>query len=222
MFNFYCAGYINKCGEDPKAGFYFSAACAFASAASLFLLPSSRAEPHICGHHHHHHHLVRQHQAFCGDQRCPLFHHAYSEGKGCYEVGPTDVADADAAPIHSCVCTCRRPLNYYQRTMSWAASMDVLDQAAAAAGELLDGECMDDELADIAHRPELLTCISEEGLVEMVDPGAEGGGCDCGVGRTVVSPKKYHAARCVLLLASKRSNKLSSTSSNPAVTSNLR
>ncbi|XP_037519657.1 monocarboxylate transporter 8 [Rhipicephalus sanguineus] len=51
-------GYISKSREDPKAGFYFSAACTFAGATSLFFLPdAARVESQLC-----HHHAAQQRQ----------------------------------------------------------------------------------------------------------------------------------------------------------------
>ncbi|CAN7989560.1 unnamed protein product, partial [Ixodes hexagonus] len=197
-------GYISKSREDPKAGFYFSAACTLAGATTLFLLPASRAEPFSCGHPHclyHHNNHQRPHPAFCGDQQCPLLHrHQADRPKGSYEADPIVMpSHADAQKNRSCACTCRKPLAYYQRTMSWATSVDILNQPTGGEiGEgVLDVDCIDNELADIVQRPELLTCISEEGLADMVDPVPDDNLCDCVPrDRAVVSPRTAQAARC--------------------------
>ncbi|XP_042147155.1 monocarboxylate transporter 8-like [Ixodes scapularis] len=195
-------GYISKCRDDPKAGFYFSAACTLAGATTLFLLPASRAEPFFCGHPHclyHHNNHQRPHPAFCGDQQCPLFHRHQADGlKGSYEADPVVMPNADLRKNQPCVCTCRRSLAHYQRTMSWATSVDVLDQPAGAetGGSALDVD-YDDEIADFVQRPELLTCISEEGLADMVDPSGEDNVCNCAPrDRAVVSPRTVQATRC--------------------------
>lgn len=88
--------------------------------------------------------------------------------------------------------------------MSWATSVDLLDQPALA-GLTLDAECVEDEVGDVVAGPQLSERVVDERIV------AEIGGCAaCGVAtagplcecvhtrdRTVVvSPKKMHVPRC--------------------------
>lgn len=212
-------GYISKSRDDPKAGFYFSAACTFAGATSLFFLPEHRSESLVCHHagphehklhRHHHHHHNNSHDGAHGERQCALPAHqrhpsdSDSPYKGCFE--QPSPADADVVFVNT-PCTCRRSLLCYQRTMSWATSVDVLDEPGL--GRLgLDGECIDDELADIVRRPELLHCLADEtlagpdaGTCAACGAAVAGSLCDCVTppptarDRTVVSPKKSHATR---------------------------
>ncbi|XP_075552601.1 monocarboxylate transporter 13-like [Dermacentor variabilis] len=208
-------GYINKSRQDPKAGFYFSAACTFAGATSLFFLPDGRRESTRCIHAPHQHKLPPQHyhnhnhsfDAPCCECQCPQHRHpsgSESPNKGSFECADT----ADAVVIRTpCACS-RRSLLSYQRSTSWSTSMEYLDQPPGLGGVFApDADCLDDELAEIVRRPELLQCIADEHLV--VDVGARcascggmaaGPLCDCAPStrdRAVVSPKKAHASRCV-------------------------
>ncbi|XP_077487540.1 monocarboxylate transporter 11-like [Amblyomma americanum] len=205
-------GYISKSRQDPKAGFYFSAACTFAGATSLFFLPDVQREPLRCSHPahqpklHHCHNHNHSHETLCSDCQCPrqVHHHRPSSvgdgpNKGCFEC--MDSADADDIAINTPPCVCRRSFLYYQRSTSWSTSVDYLDQPAP------DADCFDDELADIVRRPEFLQCIiADERLAEDVNTcagcgvvTAAGPLCNCALprDRTVVSPKRTHAARCV-------------------------
>lgn len=66
------------------------------------------------------------------------------------------------APLSADECvSCRARLDGLQRTVSWATSVDLLN---AQMSNFEDN----DDFNEIGKRPELLTCISEEGLVEMV------------------------------------------------------
>ncbi|OQR76370.1 monocarboxylate transporter 12-like, partial [Tropilaelaps mercedesae] len=76
--------------------------------------------------------------------------------------GPTGLVAADSRAVDECV-SCRARLDRLQRTVSWATSVDLLN---AQMSNFEDN----DDFNEIGKRPELLTCISEEGLVEMVDP----------------------------------------------------
>ncbi|KAH7947493.1 hypothetical protein HPB52_012367 [Rhipicephalus sanguineus] len=211
-------GYINKSRQDPKAGFYFSAACTFAGATSLFFLPDGRRESIRCVHapqqhklppYHNHNH---SHDNPCGECQCPQHHRHPSTGdspnKGSYE--RADSTDADAVVVRTpCACS-RRSLLSYQRSTSWSTSLEYLDQPHGLGGGFApDADCLDDELAEIVQqRPELLHCIADERVV--VDVGsrcAKCGGmaagplCECAPAssrdRAVVSPKKAHASRCI-------------------------
>nr|XP_037281584.1 monocarboxylate transporter 3-like [Rhipicephalus microplus] len=212
-------GYINKSRQDPKAGFYFSAACTFAGATSLFFLPDGRRESiRCCVHAPHQHKLPPQlrhnhnhsHDNPCGECQCPQ-HHRHtgdSPNKGSYE--RADSTDVDAVVIRTpCACS-RKSLLSYQRSTSWSTSLEYLEQPRGTGGGFAppDADCLDDELADIVEqRPELLECIADESVV--VDVGARcwkcggmaaGPLCDCAPSSTrdkaVVSPKKAHASRC--------------------------
>ncbi|KAL1436123.1 hypothetical protein MTO96_010868 [Rhipicephalus appendiculatus] len=218
-------GYISKSREDPKAGLYFSAACTFAGATSLFFLPdAARIESQLC-----HHHAAQQRQrqdsshshdtSCCGERPrslTPAAHycraHHYRPGggyespnKGSFEgVSPTADA-ADVVVANNTPCTCRGSLLCYQRTMSWATSVDFLDQPALAALSL-DAECLEEEAADVVVGPPQ---FSERVVDDRVAAetggcgacGAVGAGqlCECARSRdrtVVVSPKKMHVGRC--------------------------
>ncbi|KAH6927581.1 hypothetical protein HPB50_005698 [Hyalomma asiaticum] len=215
-------GYINKSRQDPKAGFYFSAACTFAGATSLFFLPDGRRESSRCIHAPQQHKLPPQHyhnhnhsqDTPCGECQCPRHPHSRHSStgdspthKGSFE--RADTVDADVVVIRApCACS-RRSLLSYQRSTSWSTSLEYLDQPQSPGGGFApDADCLDDELAEIVQRPELLQCIADERMV--VDVGARcatcggmaaGPLCDCAPAssrdRSVVSPKKAHTSRCV-------------------------
>ncbi|KAL3194302.1 hypothetical protein MRX96_016429 [Rhipicephalus microplus] len=193
-------GYINKSRQDPKAGFYFSAACTFAGGYQSLLSPGrpERVYP-----------LLRPRPS---PAQCPQHHRHPSTGdspnKGSYE--RADSTDVDAVVIRTpCACS-RRSLLSYQRSTSWSTSLEYLEQPRGPGGGFAppDADCLDDELADIVEqRPELLECIADESMV--VDVGARcskcggmaaGPLCDCAPtstrDRAVVSPKKTHTLRC--------------------------
>ncbi|XP_050026504.2 monocarboxylate transporter 11-like [Dermacentor andersoni] len=214
-------GYISKSREDPKAGFYFSAACTFAGATSLFFLPeAARVESLLC--HHVTQHQQRQRQdsnhshdtSCCGEHQCVqparhCHHHHPSVGdespnKGSFE-GPSPTEAGDVAVANNYTpCTCRRSLLCYQRTMSWTTSVDLLDQPALA-GLTLDAECVEDEGAEVGVRPQFSERVVDDRIVAEVGGCAACGAatagplCECAHTRdraVVVSPKKMHVARC--------------------------
>ncbi|KAK8766050.1 hypothetical protein V5799_007166 [Amblyomma americanum] len=202
-------GYISKSREDPKAGFYFSAACTFAGATSLFFLPEARVESLLCHHvpqqqQHHRQNSNHSQDTTCGDHQCTRQTRHPSAGdspnKGSFE--QPSPADGEVVVVHT-PCTCRRSMLCYQRTMSWATSVDYLDQPGL--GTLtLDAECVDEELGEAVPRPQMSECaaerlVGEVGACAMCGAVAAGPLCECAPSRdrTVVSPKKMHAARCI-------------------------
>nr|XP_037280584.1 monocarboxylate transporter 8-like [Rhipicephalus microplus] len=214
-------GYISKSREDPKAGFYFSAACTFAGATSLFFLPdAARVESQLC-----HHHATQQRQrqnssyshdtSCCGDRPqsftpaahyCRARHHRPGGGyespnKGSFEGGSPTVEVPDGVVVNNTPCTCRGSLLCYQRTMSWATSVDFLDQPALAALPL-DAECLDDEVADMVVGPPQFSERAVDNRVSA-ETGASGAVdaeqlCECARSRdrTVIVSPKMHVARC--------------------------